>query len=250
MPYNVYMVTTLLGGSLGDFGVRRFGAAAVVRLGAVVAAAGFAVVAAAPGAWVGMLGFTLLGLGLCVLVPQTFAAAGRLFPRGVGHGDRAAERLQLRRFPGRVAAGGSAGGRVELPGRDGRADGAGAGDAAVRPVVRAASRPDTVSGMSGRAQLMWDERVTGYDFGPGPSDGSGAAGADQGSGAAPSGSTARATWSRRRAAGESTLRLVHRRGLRGGGAGGVGGSGGGGAGVRARDAWTIRRSRGCTRCRR
>ena len=27
-----------------------------------------------------MLGFTLLGLGLCVIVPQTFAAAGRLFP--------------------------------------------------------------------------------------------------------------------------------------------------------------------------
>src|SRR5436190_15417462 len=28
-------------------------------------------------------------------------------------------------------------------------------------------RPDTVTGMSGRAQLMWDEAVTGYDFGPG-----------------------------------------------------------------------------------
>src|SRR3954453_3320261 len=27
--------------------------------------------------------------------------------------------------------------------------------------------PDTVTGMSGRAQLMWDEAVTGYDFGPG-----------------------------------------------------------------------------------
>ncbi|MDX2573711.1 MFS transporter, partial [Streptomyces scabiei] len=52
VPYNVYMVTTLLGRSIGDFGVRRFGAAAVVRAGAVVAAVGFAVVAVAPGAWV------------------------------------------------------------------------------------------------------------------------------------------------------------------------------------------------------
>ena len=33
VPYNVYMVTTLLGRAVGDFGVRRFGAVAVVRLG-------------------------------------------------------------------------------------------------------------------------------------------------------------------------------------------------------------------------
>ncbi|MFF5361692.1 MFS transporter [Streptomyces scabiei] len=97
VPYNVYMVTTLLGRSIGDFGVRRFGAAAVVRAGAVVAAVGFAVVAGAPGAWVGMLGFTLLGLGLCVLVPQTFAAAGRLFP---GASDAAVARLNIFNYVG------------------------------------------------------------------------------------------------------------------------------------------------------
>ncbi|MEW2253560.1 MFS transporter [Streptomyces sp. NPDC058733] len=97
VPYNVYMVTTLLGRAIGDFGVRRFGAAAVVRGGALVAAAGFAVVAAAPGAWVGMLGFTLLGLGLCVLVPQTFAAAGRLFP---GASDAAIARLNVFNYVG------------------------------------------------------------------------------------------------------------------------------------------------------
>ncbi|MFF6781708.1 MFS transporter [Streptomyces sp. NPDC012510] len=97
VPYNVYMVTTLIGRSLGDFGVRRFGAAAVVRAGALVAAVGFAVVAGAPGAWVGMLGFTLLGLGLCVLVPQTFAAAGRLFP---GASDAAVARLNIFNYVG------------------------------------------------------------------------------------------------------------------------------------------------------
>ncbi|WP_405796112.1 MFS transporter [Streptomyces longwoodensis] len=97
VPYNVYMVTTLLGRAIGDFGVRRLGAVAVVRGGAVVAAAGFAVVAVAPGPWVGMLGFTLLGLGLCVLVPQTFAAAGRLFP---GASDAAIARLNIFNYVG------------------------------------------------------------------------------------------------------------------------------------------------------
>ncbi|MFE6335135.1 MFS transporter [Streptomyces sp. NPDC057798] len=97
VPYAVYMVTTLLGRSLGDFGVRRFGAVAVVRGGTVVAAGGFAVVAVAPGAWIGMLGFTLVGLGLCVLVPQTFAAAGRLFP---GASDAAVARLNVFNYVG------------------------------------------------------------------------------------------------------------------------------------------------------
>ena len=97
VPYNVYMVTTLLGRAVGDLGVRRFGAAAVVRFGTVTAAAGFAVVAAAPDPWVGMLGFTLLGFGLCVIVPQTFAAAGRLFP---GVSDAAIARLNVFNYVG------------------------------------------------------------------------------------------------------------------------------------------------------
>ncbi|MFD5416304.1 MFS transporter [Streptomyces nojiriensis] len=97
VPYNVYMVTTLVGRAVGDLGVRRFGAASVVRAGTLVAAAGFAVVAAAPGAWEGMLGFTLLGIGLCVIVPQTFAAAGRLFP---GASDTAVARLNIFNYVG------------------------------------------------------------------------------------------------------------------------------------------------------
>ncbi|MEU9232269.1 MFS transporter [Streptomyces subrutilus] len=97
VPYNVYMVTTLIGRAVGDLGVRRFGAPAVVRGGTVVAAGGFAVVAAAPGAWAGMLGFTMLGLGLCVIVPQTFAAAGRLFP---GNSDTAIARLNIFNYVG------------------------------------------------------------------------------------------------------------------------------------------------------
>ncbi|MEV7656318.1 MFS transporter [Streptomyces anulatus] len=97
VPYNVYMVTTLLGRALGDLGVRRFGAVAVVRGGSLLAAGGFAVVAVAPGAWVGMFGFTMLGFGLCVIVPQTFAAAGRMFP---GNSDAAVARLNIFNYVG------------------------------------------------------------------------------------------------------------------------------------------------------
>ncbi|QEU92683.1 MFS transporter [Streptomyces kanamyceticus] len=97
VPYNVYMVMTLVGRGLGDLGVRRFGAVAVVRAGSVVAALGFAVVAVAPGPWVGIAGFTVLGLGLCVIVPQTFAAAGRLFP---GASDSAVARLNVFNYVG------------------------------------------------------------------------------------------------------------------------------------------------------
>ncbi|MFF5921598.1 MFS transporter [Streptomyces flavochromogenes] len=97
VPYNAYMVTTLLGRAVGDFGVRRFGAATVVRAGAVLGALGFAVVAVSPGAWIGIFGFTVLGLGLSVIVPQTFAAAGRLFP---GASDAAVARLNVFNYVG------------------------------------------------------------------------------------------------------------------------------------------------------
>ncbi|WP_086831770.1 MFS transporter [Streptomyces sp. NRRL B-24572] len=97
VPYNAYMVTTLLGRAVGDLGVRRFGAVVVVRVGAVLAALGFAAVAAAPGAWAGIAGFTVLGFGLSVIVPQTFAAAGRLFP---GASDAAVARLNVFNYVG------------------------------------------------------------------------------------------------------------------------------------------------------
>lgn len=97
VPYNVYMATTLLGRAVGDRGVRRFGPAVVVRFGTVMAAGGFAVVAVASGPWIGMLGFTVLGFGLCVIVPQTFAAAGRLFPDA---SDSAVARLNVFNYVG------------------------------------------------------------------------------------------------------------------------------------------------------
>ncbi|MBT2506531.1 MFS transporter [Streptomyces sp. ISL-98] len=98
LPYNIYMVTTLVGRAVGDLGVRRFGAVGVVRCGTLLAAGGFSVVAVAPGVGVGMLGFTMLGFGLCVIVPQTFAAAGRLFPGA--RGNAAIARLNVFNYVG------------------------------------------------------------------------------------------------------------------------------------------------------
>lgn len=102
VPYNAYLVATLVGRSFGDLGVRRFGPAAMVRAGTVLSAAGFAVIAFAGGAWIGLLGFTALGLGLCVIVPQTFAAAGRIFSADGAPGsvDAAVARLNIFNYVG------------------------------------------------------------------------------------------------------------------------------------------------------
>jgi MFS family permease len=43
-----------------------------------------ALVAAAPGPVLGVLGFAIVGAGLCVVVPQSFSAAGALDPTGSG----------------------------------------------------------------------------------------------------------------------------------------------------------------------
>ncbi|GAA4854160.1 MFS transporter [Kitasatospora terrestris] len=97
LSYLGYMVAMLLGRALGDRAVQRFGAVPVVRGGALLAAAGFAVAAAAPGTWAGILGFTLLGFGICAIIPQVFAAGGRLFPHD---SDAAVARLNLFNYVG------------------------------------------------------------------------------------------------------------------------------------------------------
>ncbi|MFB7665769.1 MFS transporter [Kitasatospora sp. NPDC056138] len=97
LSYLGYMVAMLLGRTLGDRGVQRWGPVTVVRTGAAVAALGFAIAAAAPGPAVGIAGFTLLGLGICAIIPQVFAAGGRLFPQD---SDAAVARLNLFNYVG------------------------------------------------------------------------------------------------------------------------------------------------------
>ncbi|MER5772442.1 MFS transporter [Streptomyces sp. NPDC001985] len=97
VPYALYMAATLLGRGFGDLAVRRWGAAAVVRTGAVVSSAGFAVLAAAPGPWAGVLGFGVLGAGLSVIIPQVFTVGARTLP---GAPDTAVARVNLFNYVG------------------------------------------------------------------------------------------------------------------------------------------------------
>ncbi|MFJ8821869.1 MFS transporter [Streptomyces sp. NPDC102467] len=64
----------------GDAVVDRFGAVRTVRLSGIVATLGALLVVLAPNPPVAMAGFGLLGLGIAVVVPLAFAAAGRSGP--------------------------------------------------------------------------------------------------------------------------------------------------------------------------
>ncbi|MER6394534.1 MFS transporter [Kitasatospora sp. NPDC001603] len=97
LSYLGYMVAMLLGRALGDRAVQRWGAVPVVRGGAALAALGFAIAAAAPGAAAGITGFTVLGFGICAIIPQVFAAGGRLLP---DDSDAAVARLNLFNYVG------------------------------------------------------------------------------------------------------------------------------------------------------
>jgi fucose permease len=62
----------------GDRLVTAYGAVAVLRAGALLAAAALAVVVLAPTWPVAVLGFTLLGAGIAVIAPLSFSAAARI----------------------------------------------------------------------------------------------------------------------------------------------------------------------------
>ncbi|MYT69284.1 MFS transporter [Streptomyces sp. cg28] len=64
----------------GDKVVDRFGAVRTVRISGIGAAVGALMVVVAPNPAVAMAGFGLLGLGIAVVVPLAFAAAGRSGP--------------------------------------------------------------------------------------------------------------------------------------------------------------------------
>ncbi|MFJ1704650.1 MFS transporter [Kitasatospora sp. NPDC088346] len=97
LSYLGYMVAMLVGRTLGDRAVQHWGAVAVVRAGAALAALGFLLAAVSPGPWAAIAGFTVLGFGICAIIPQVFAAGGRLFP---DDSDAAVARLNLFNYVG------------------------------------------------------------------------------------------------------------------------------------------------------
>jgi MFS family permease len=106
--YQSFMV---LGRAVNDRLVRRFGPARIVRVGAVIGGIGLLVVAVAPVPAVGLAGFALQGLGLCVVVPLSFSAAGSLDPADTGV---AIARVNLFNYAGFVIGAGMIGAVAEL----------------------------------------------------------------------------------------------------------------------------------------
>ncbi|WP_219470077.1 MFS transporter [Nonomuraea rhizosphaerae] len=84
LAYAAYQATTLLVRLGGDVAVRRYGPAAIVRIGGVIATLGFLGIVLAPNQPLAIVAFGLTGVGLSVIAPQSFSAAGRLDPAGTG----------------------------------------------------------------------------------------------------------------------------------------------------------------------
>jgi MFS family permease len=79
-----YLFFQMLGRLFADWPVRRFGPVLPVAAGGLVGGAGMVLVALARSPALAITGFAIVGLGLCVVVPQSFSAAGALDPTGSG----------------------------------------------------------------------------------------------------------------------------------------------------------------------
>ncbi|MEV5609694.1 MFS transporter [Streptomyces sp. NPDC052225] len=75
-----FMLTMAVARLAGDITVNRFGAVRTVRAGGALAAVGGLLIVAAGNPAVAMGGFALMGLGIAVVVPLCFAAAGHSGP--------------------------------------------------------------------------------------------------------------------------------------------------------------------------
>jgi MFS family permease len=84
LAYVAYQICMMLSRTGADFVVRAYGAARVVAVGSVVGGLGLLTAALAPDAGVAIAGFAVAGLGLAVVVPTSFSAAGKLDPTGLG----------------------------------------------------------------------------------------------------------------------------------------------------------------------
>ncbi|TDD42137.1 MFS transporter [Nonomuraea terrae] len=111
LAYVAYQAATLAVRLGGDLAVRRHGPAAVVRIGGVLAALGFLGVVLAPNQVLGIVAFGLTGVGLSVVAPQSFSAAGRLDPAGTGV---AIARVNLFNYVGFVVGAALVGGLADV----------------------------------------------------------------------------------------------------------------------------------------
>lgn len=113
LAFAAYQALMVAGRAIGDFTVRRFGAAAVVGAGAVVAALGLAGVVLAPSPVLAIAAFAVTGLGYCVVPPQCFSATAKLDPTGSGI---AISRVNLFNYAGFVLGAALVGGIAGMAG--------------------------------------------------------------------------------------------------------------------------------------
>lgn len=112
--YAAYQAAMVAGRLIGDWAVGHGGAARTVRVGGVIAVLGLLGVVLAPVPAAAIGAFAVAGFGLCVVVPQSFSAAGRLDPAGTGV---AVARVNLFNYLGFVLGGAIIGPIADLAGR-------------------------------------------------------------------------------------------------------------------------------------
>jgi fucose permease len=84
--FSAFSAAMTVGRGLGDRVIRKFGAVPVIRACGVLATAGLGIALATGVPAVAMVGLTVFGAGLSVVVPQVFAAGGRADPLHPGSG--------------------------------------------------------------------------------------------------------------------------------------------------------------------
>lgn len=97
-----YLGASLASRVAGDHAVRRFGGPAVVRGAGLVGACGLLLVVVAQQPVVAIAGFAVLGLGIGVIAPLSFSAAGELSP---GAADTVVAQLNIFNYVGVVVGG-------------------------------------------------------------------------------------------------------------------------------------------------
>ena len=102
LGYAAYVATTLVSRLQGDVAVRLWGRVAVVRTAGIIGSTGLLAVVLAPSPPLAIVGFALTGLGLGVVAPLCFAAAGALSP---AHADAVIARLNGFNYLGAVLGG-------------------------------------------------------------------------------------------------------------------------------------------------
>lgn len=86
LGYAAFSLTMTVGRLTGDFLVRKWKPAAIVRAGSAIAGLGLAAIVTTSNPIIAIAGFALVGLGLANVVPLTFSAAGNApgIPAGIG----------------------------------------------------------------------------------------------------------------------------------------------------------------------